>query len=240
LYVPGDGLRLVYRVWGARQPGPPVVLLHGITGSGAGWDSVARLLAAERPVFAFDARGHGQSDWSPEEAYAPDHHFADLVTALEALAIGPCVLAGFSMGGAVATMTAACRPDLVRALAVIDAYPAPDLSPGSRRIAERIAAGYQDGMAAFFGGCDPAIARRMRDDLAAGEARRLDLWPLWEALSVPTLLLRGGDSDVLTAAMAAEMTARQPRARLLELPHTGHAIPAQRPAALARALRELA
>ena len=233
-------MQLAYSVWGQNQPGPPLVLLHGITGSSASWDAVARLLAVDRRVIAFDARGHGGSDWSPEEAYAPDHHFADLVTALEALALGPCVLAGFSMGGAVATMTAACRPDLVQALAVIDAYPAPDLSPGSRRIAERIAAGYEDGVATFFGGCDPAIARRMRDDLRAGEARRLDLWPLWEALNVPTLLVRGGDSDVLTAAMATEMTVRQPRARLLELPNTGHGIPAHRPAALARALRELA
>jgi pimeloyl-ACP methyl ester carboxylesterase len=235
-YLQGDGLKLAYRCWGDAAAGPPIVLLHGITETAAVWEAVAAALAPERRVIAFDARGHGGSDWSAEEAYAPDHHFADLVTALAALDAGPCVLAGFSMGGAVATMTAACRPDLVRALVVVDAYPAPELSPGSRRIAELLAAGYHEGMASYFGGCDPAIARRMRDDLLAGEARRLDLWPLWEALRVPALVVRGALSDVLTAATAAEMIARQPRARLLEVAGVGHQIPSLRPRQLASAI----
>lgn len=237
----GDGLRLAYRAWHGGCGGPAVVLLHGITESAAVWEGVVRGLAPHHRVLAIDARGHGASDWSPDEAYAPDHHFADLVLALEALALGPCVLAGFSMGGAVATMTAAARPDLVRALVVVDAYPAPELSPGSRRIAKLLAAGCHDGaptLPAHPGGCDPAIARRLRDDLAAGDVRRLDLWPLWEALAVPTLVVRGGRSDVLTAAMAAAMIARQPLARLAVVPGVGHQIPLSRPHELARAILE--
>ena len=238
-YCAGDGLTLRYYRWGpaaGERSRAPIILLHGVTDSALSWQTVAEALAHERPVIALDARGHGGSDWSAEEAYAPDQHFADLATALDALALEEATLVGFSMGGAVATICAAARPDRVARLVIVDAYPAPDLSPGSRRIAQAIAALYEAGGGFLTGGFDPAIARWLRDDLVADAARRLDLWPLWEALAVPTLVVRGGQSDVLTAAMAAEMIARQPRARLLTLPGVGHQIPAQRPHDLARAI----
>ncbi|HZQ36134.1 MAG TPA: alpha/beta fold hydrolase [Dehalococcoidia bacterium] len=245
-FVSGDGLRLRYHEWRpssvsrssrATHDAPPIVLLHGITESGLAWRPVAEKLAMRRRVIALDARGHGESGWSADEAYAPDAHFADLTCALAALDVERCLLAGFSMGGAVATICAAARPDLVQRLVIVDAYPAPELSPGSRRVAEWLAAAldYAGWLPAGF---DPAIARRMRDDLAAGTARRLDLWPLWEALSVPATIVRGALSDVLTAEAAAEMLRRQPCARLLTLRGVGHQIPSQRPWALARAIAE--
>jgi pimeloyl-ACP methyl ester carboxylesterase len=245
-FVPGDGLRLRYHEWRpsdashpslAAHDAPPIVLLHGITESALAWRPVAEELAPWRRIIALDARGHGESGWSADEAYAPDAHVADLTCALAALGVGRCLLAGFSMGGAVATICAAARPDLVQRLVIVDAYPAPELSPGSRRVAEWLAAAldYAGWLPAGF---DPAIARRMRDDLAAGAARRLDLWPLWQALTVPVTIVRGAMSDVLTAEAAAEMLRRQPRARLLTLPGVGHQIPSQRPRELARAIAE--
>jgi pimeloyl-ACP methyl ester carboxylesterase len=239
-YLPGDGLQLHFHEWrpravSAARPIAPAVLLHGITGSGLDWRPVAAELAAGRRVIALDARGHGESDWSTQAEYAPDQHFADLVIALAALGIDRCLLAGFSMGGAVAVICAAARPDLVERLVIVDAYPAPELSPGSRRLAELLAAAYTRGER-LPNGFDPAIARRLRDDLATGEARRLDLWPLWETLQAPTLVVRGALSDVLTEDAAAEMLRRQPRARLLTLPGVGHQIPALRPRELAAAI----
>ncbi|HLZ69028.1 MAG TPA: alpha/beta hydrolase [Dehalococcoidia bacterium] len=237
-FVAGDGLRLRLHEWlpCADACSPPIVLLHGITESGLAWRAVAEGLAARRQrVIALDARGHGESGWSADEVYAPDAHFADLACALAALGIDRCLLAGFSMGGAVATICAAARPDLVERLVIVDAYPAPELSPGSLRVAEWLAAAC-DHAGWLPAGFDPAIARRLRDDLAAGAARRLDLWPLWEALQAPALVVRGALSDVLTAEAAAEMTRRQPRAHLLTLPGVGHQIPSQRPRELAQAI----
>jgi pimeloyl-ACP methyl ester carboxylesterase len=242
-FVAGDGLLLRYHEWrpcaaeasalGTRHPA--VVLLHGVTESGLAWRRVAEALAVRRRVTAFDARGHGESGWSAEEEYAPDAHFADLSCALAALGIEACVLAGFSMGGAVATICAAARPDLVQRLVIVDAYPAPELSPGSLRVAEWLAAAceHEEWLPAGF---DPAIARRMRDDLAAGAARRLDLWPLWDALQLPVRIVRGALSDVLTAPAAAEMLRRQAHARLTTLPGVGHQIPSQCPHELARVI----
>lgn len=232
--VAGDGLSLAYRSWGAERDGLlSVVLLHGLTGSGADWAPVAeRLAAAGRRVIALDARGHGASDWSPEAAYAGDAHFADVVMALDELGVRRCLLAGYSMGGGVAMLAAGAMPERVAAVAVIDAYPAPEMTPGSLQIAEWVAAFSLSGVNGRPG-FDPAIARRFAEDLAAGAARRLDLWPFWEALTQPALLVRGARSTVLPEALAAEMLARQPVARLVTIPDTGHQIPFARPAALA-------
>ena len=71
---------------------------------------------------------------------------------------------------------------------------------------------------------DPAIAlgvRAMTPELASqGEAM---LWHLYDAISAPTLLLRGADSDLLAPAAAQQMTQRGPQARLVEFAGVGHA-----------------
>jgi pimeloyl-ACP methyl ester carboxylesterase len=229
----GHGLSLAYREWNAGAAGDPLVLLHGITGSSADWSLVVRHLGGRR-IIALDARGHGESDWDPDGAYAGDHHFADVATALDALSIERCSLAGFSMGGGVAMLAAAALAERVSGVAVIDTYPHPEMTQGSRRIASWIAE-YADRAGAWF---DPAIARHFRDQLAAGTAERIDLWPMWEALECPALVVRGELSDVLPPEAAAEMLVRQPRASLITIDGVSHAIPYRRPGELARALED--
>ena len=226
----GHELSLAYREWNADAAGLPMVLLHGITGSSADWRAAASHLHGQR-LIALDARGHGESDWAADAAYAGDQHFADVATALNELDLGRCVLAGFSMGGGIAMIAAAAMPERVAGVVVIDTYPDPAMSTGSRRIAQWIAG--MDGGAGRF---DPAIAAHFREQLAAGTASRLDLWPMWEALECPALLVRGEESDVLPARTAREMLARQPRAELVKVPGVAHGIPYMRPRELARAI----
>jgi pimeloyl-ACP methyl ester carboxylesterase len=64
---------------------------------------------------------------------------------------------------------------------------------------------------------------RIGDGLRQGEARDVDLWAQWDAITAPTLLIRGAESDVLRHDDAVAMTQRGPRARLVELPGIGHA-----------------
>lgn len=228
--VAGHGLRLNYREW--PGDGVPVVLLHGVTGSSADWMATARGLHGRR-LLALDARGHGDSGWDPEEGYAGDHHFADVATALDGLGIERCHLAGFSMGGGVAMMTAAALPERVQSLTVVDSYPQPTMTPGSRRIAGWVSR-FSGGTAWF----DPAIARRFAEQLEAGNENRLDLWPLWEAIECPALIIRGEESDVLPASVAAEMLARLRGSRLHSIAGVAHGIPYVRPAELASVLRD--
>ena len=65
---------------------------------------------------------------------------------------------------------------------------------------------------------DPAIAEAFK--AVTGD---VDLWPVWDAIRCPTLVLRGAESDLLRAVDAAAMTRRGPKARIVELPGIGHA-----------------
>jgi pimeloyl-ACP methyl ester carboxylesterase len=65
---------------------------------------------------------------------------------------------------------------------------------------------------------DPGIAVPFKSTAAPP-----DLWPLWDAIRCPTLVLRGAESDLLSPATAQAMTTRGPKARLVEFPGIGHA-----------------
>jgi pimeloyl-ACP methyl ester carboxylesterase len=65
---------------------------------------------------------------------------------------------------------------------------------------------------------DPGIAVPFRSTPAPP-----NLWPVWDAIRAPTLVLRGAQSDLLSATTAAEMTQRGPRPALIEFPDVGHA-----------------
>lgn len=72
--------------------------------------------------------------------------------------------------------------------------------------------------------CDPAIAVPFRgitpETAKAGEQM---LWGAYDSLHIPVQLLRGAQSDLLSAATAAEMTQRGPKAELVEFAGVGHA-----------------
>ena len=72
--------------------------------------------------------------------------------------------------------------------------------------------------------CDPAIAVPFR--AATPESAKISeaiLWQAYDSLTLPTLLLRGAESDLLSHPTAQAMTQRGPRARLVEFAGVGHA-----------------
>lgn len=66
---------------------------------------------------------------------------------------------------------------------------------------------------------DPGIGANFR----ARPVEDVDLWPIWDRITVPTLALRGAESDLLLPETAAEMARRGPRAELAEIAGCGHA-----------------
>jgi pimeloyl-ACP methyl ester carboxylesterase len=93
-----DGLNLVGDV-GGRLNAPAVVLLHGGGQTRHSWAGAMRCLI-ERGYFVvnYDARGHGDSDWSPNGDYSLSAFASDLRTVLSTIG-GPAALVGASMGG---------------------------------------------------------------------------------------------------------------------------------------------
>ena len=67
---------------------------------------------------------------------------------------------------------------------------------------------------------DPKIAEPFRASLPEKD---LELWPLWDAIRCPTLVLRGAQSDLLTVATCEQMKLRGPKAKIVEIPGVGHA-----------------
>lgn len=77
---------------------------------------------------------------------------------------------------------------------------------------------YGDGTYGFL--YDPQIAVSFKQDNLNED---VSLWDYWDKLLVPTLVLRGAESDVLSLATATEMQKRGPKAKIVELPGIGHA-----------------
>ena len=113
-----DGLRIHYEVVGS---GEPLVLYHGLTGSGERWRDtgyVAGLAEAYRLIL-IDARGHGESDKPhDQEAYGRRRQATDVVAVLDDLEIATARVWGHSMGGDVALMLGHHHPGRVSALVV--------------------------------------------------------------------------------------------------------------------------
>ena len=67
---------------------------------------------------------------------------------------------------------------------------------------------------------DPRIAEPFR---AALPDKDMELWPIYEALRCPTLVLRGEHSDLLARDTAAQMAVRGPKATVVQIAGVGHA-----------------
>jgi pimeloyl-ACP methyl ester carboxylesterase len=84
---------------------------------------------------------------------------------------------------------------------------------------------------------DPAIARAPRPPAAVAEATRRAWWWAFARLRCPILLIRGAESDVLSAETAAAMQSRQPGLHRVDVPGVGHAPTLTEPAAVAALAR---
>lgn len=65
---------------------------------------------------------------------------------------------------------------------------------------------------------DPGIAANVKLGV-----QDWDMWPLYDKVTAPTMIIRGMESDLLSESTAAEMAKRGPKARRLDIPGVGHA-----------------
>jgi pimeloyl-ACP methyl ester carboxylesterase len=110
--------RLAARTIG--DAGPRVVFVHGLFGQGRNWTTIARGLADRHRVTLLDLPNHGHSPWTDRVDYLD---MAELVAAEFESYGEPVTLVGHSMGGKVAMTLALRRPELLRALVVVDIAP---------------------------------------------------------------------------------------------------------------------
>ena len=110
---------LNYMTFGDEKS-PPVMIVHGLYGSGRNWGVIAKRLSDQFFVITVDLRNHGDSPWLDTHNY---HVMADdLAEVINSLNIKPNII-GHSMGGKAAMVLALKRPNLVRNLIIADIAP---------------------------------------------------------------------------------------------------------------------
>jgi pimeloyl-ACP methyl ester carboxylesterase len=253
----GTGIHYL-RTGGAR---PPVVLLHGLMGSGACWTPLARALEDEFDVVMPDARGHGRSS-APQRGYRYDDHASDVVGLIRELELARPVLLGHSMGGMTAAVVASRGAEIIRGLILVDPT---FLSPERQREVHESDVAGQHRRTLGLQTSDLVAEIQARHPRRSPEIVELQaearlqtsisafdvLTPpnpeyrdLVRAIVVPTLLVIGDNSPVVTLEMAAELRGLNSRVRVEQIRGAGHGLPFDQPERLGEVvlsfLRELA
>jgi len=241
--------------------GPPMVILHGLFGSAANWNSIARRLTDDHPVYAVDLRNHGGSPHASAMGYL--EMARDVVALLDTLGLPKAALLGHSMGGKVAMTVALSHPERVSHLIVVDVAPIvyeheydlvfdalervdPD-TLASREQADRILAETIDA---------PALRAFLLQNLRKvhGNWRwRINLQAIWQNLpalvgfptpelagctcSCPALFVGGAQSDYLQRQHHDVVHRYFPKAQIRTLAEAGHWLHVERPDELIRLVR---
>ena len=172
-----NDLDLHYLEWG-EAAAPPIVCVHGYTGSADAFSAPARHLHDRYRILAFDVRGHGESAWSPAGAYRYEDQAKDLAEFAKQLGLDKFVLIGTSMGGIIAMTYAAEYGDRLLGLVINDI--GPDAEAGTQRITQMVGgrpdefASLEEAMA-YRQAMSPILAARSAEDqheLALGVLRR--------------------------------------------------------------------
>jgi non-heme chloroperoxidase len=252
--LPGAGLELVADRWEVPNPRATVLLLHGGGQTRHSWSRTGERLAATGfTVLSLDARGHGESDWDPSGDYSLDAFSCDLITVVDQLDAPP-VLVGASFGGWVSLTAIGEHPGLAAALVLVDVVVDLEPAGVERiqRFMLAHADGFAtlEDVAEAVEAYNPLRRRtrnleslkknvRQRSDgrwywhwdpafvLDGDERRRHDVARLRaaaRAVDVPTLLVRGVQSDVVSEAGLEAMVELIPSARRFDVRAAGHMV----------------
>ena len=251
------GNRIAGDHWG-RTDGPLVILLHGGGQTRHAWKGAGEALGkVGYQAVALDARGHGDSDWASDGDYGQDAQVADLVSVVSQLGNKRPVLVGASMGGGTSLGAIGEDHVDATALVLVDVAPQIEKA-GARKIMEFMQqkpegfdkleevadaiANYQphrarprklDGLAKnlrlgennkYYWHWDPEFMSRPRDM----EKRSKRLAACAEKLNLPTLLVRGGLSDVLSEEGAQKFLGLCPHAKYINVTDAAHMVAGDR------------
>ncbi|MES2095657.1 MAG: alpha/beta fold hydrolase [Pseudomonadota bacterium] len=252
-----DGVTLVGEVGGPEEA-PTVVLMHGGGQTRHSWSGAMRaLLDRGYRVVNYDARGHGDSDWSPTGAYDLDDRAHDLAAVVGKMP-SRFALVGASLGGATAIQAVALglRP---AAVVLVDIVPEPE-AEGIHRIVSFMS-GHLDGFATLDDAIDAVAAynpERARPSDPTGLMRNLRAMPdgrlrwHWDPQIIsdapevhhrkvraaaktlsgidrlPVLLVRGMQSDVVSDDGIARFRQMLPRLEVVDVAGAGHMVAGDR------------
>jgi len=249
-------VELHYRRLGP-QGATPIVILHGLFGTSDNWGSVGRELAepTDPAAVAFDVllvdlRDHGRSPHTDAISYPL--MAADVHALVTSLGLRDIILVGHSMGGKTAMVFAQEWPELLQHLVVVDISPkehannhghiidamlTADLSPGvMRKEVEQHVAGHvkEPGVVQFlmknlYWATEEQLAWRVNASLLSRELDAILAAIGPATVRVPTLFIRGGQSDYILREDLPAIKEQFPNSRVETVAFAGHWVHAQAP-----------
>jgi pimeloyl-ACP methyl ester carboxylesterase len=234
-----DGTPIAFERQGS---GPPLVLVHGTTGTGKRWAPVLPPLAERFTVYCVDRAGRGSS--GEHAAYAMEREFEDVAAVVDSIG-EPVRLLGHSFG-AICALEAALRTKRLRKLVLYEPpMPTPGVEvfpPGSMaRMQALLDAGDREAVLTVFfrevngmpqaefdkfraspaWASRVALAHTLPREMRAVQSYRFEALR-FAAMRVPTLLLMGGDSPAYFSAAIEAIAQALPDARTRVLPGQRH------------------
>ena len=231
---------------------PPLVLVHGWTGSKEDFADVLPALGEDRRAIAIDLPGHGDSaPGDGEDTYGLWALAGWVLRAADALGVGDFHLLGHSLGGLIVQRSAAAASHRLVSLVLMDTGLGALREEGVNHVATVVDTARTRGMEAAWivnsRGPEPppeheqraAFLRRrfvaMAPEVLAGSARGLvtamPLGAFWRGIDIPVLVLHGEDDDVWTAAEQRLLARTVLGARHVVIPAAVHSPQVENPAA---------
>jgi esterase len=260
-------MRFHYLDWGTAGK-RSVLFLHGGGLNAHTWDLVCLSLRDDYHCLALDLRGHGDSEWSPEGDYAIASHVRDVEGFVDQLGLNDFVLVGMSLGAVTAAGYASVHSRKLAALVIVDAGPDVQTSGAQKIRDFVVDTATLDSIDQFVEKAvsfnprrDPRLLRRSlfynlratpdgkwmrKNDTRHMGGRTIEnviedskrQWDGVAAISCPTLVVRGANSDVFRNEDAAKLARALPDGRCVTIENAGHTVQGDNPGGLLAALRE--
>ncbi|MCC6198479.1 MAG: alpha/beta hydrolase [Burkholderiales bacterium] len=264
IWAGSGGVRIAGDVWGDPH-GRLVILMHGGGQTRHAWGGTGHVLGgAGYHAVALDARGHGDSQWAPDADYSLDAMVRDLVCVIDAPTSPPPVLVGASMGGITALVAIGEGRVEASALVLVDVAPRiePDGSARIQAFMRQRPEGFAslEEVAEAIDAYRPrqgrprnleGLSKNVRigadgryrwhwDPRYLGAPREHDrryerLAACAQRLSLPTLLVRGGSSDVVSEDGVRDFRELCPHSEYVNVAEAGHMVAGDRNDAFGRA-----
>ena len=240
-------------------------MLHGGSQQAHSWDFVSLPLSEDYHIIALDQRGHGDSDWAADGDYTVEAHQGDIDGFVAALGLSNFHLIGHSMGGRNSYVWASRHSELLKSLVIVDTGPVaqsrgrnriqnfrelPDELDSFEEFADRVQEYTGRTREQTLGALKYSIRQRpdgkwswKYDKLLRTPGRQGPAWSLeqlWEAvakIACPTLVVRGGDSDIFADETMQRMQQVIPNCATVTVPNAGHLVAGDNPVDFLTAVR---
>lgn len=242
--------RMLPHSWQGEADAPVLVLSNSLGTVQSMWKECMPGLAERFRVLTYDLPGH----FGPSDPFTFDDMVRETIALLDELEISQTMIAGVSVGGAIAVAAGAARPDIVSGVVSVNA---PIRQTSSQFWHERAVGVKRDGLSPlaeglwgrWFAERTPA-AQRIVDDFAAmdadgyAEACRaladLDITESASRLTLPTLIVSALDDVSVPHANALELGTRIADSVVWPVQDGGHLLPVRRPEIVAPLVRTFA